>query len=114
MSGRIVLELDDGQTCELATGDTVVQNGTRHAWRNPFDETCLMVVVLIGANHADLGRTKLEPTFEFTAPLWLHSSGSWVFLTVPEDESDIIRELAPHIGGFGSVRVRVSVGGNSL
>lgn len=54
----------------------------------------------------------MEPTFEFDAPLWLHSSGSWVFLTVPEDETDIIRELAPHIGGFGSVPVRVSIDGH--
>jgi mannose-6-phosphate isomerase-like protein (cupin superfamily) len=49
VSGRCVLELDDGETRELGPGDTVVQNGTRHAWRNPFDEPCVMVVVLIGA-----------------------------------------------------------------
>jgi mannose-6-phosphate isomerase-like protein (cupin superfamily) len=48
VSGRCVLELDDGATRELGPGDTVVQNGTRHAWRNPFDEPCVMVVVLIG------------------------------------------------------------------
>ncbi len=53
----------------------------------------------------------MEPTFEFDAPLWLHSSGSWVFLTVPEDESDIIRDIAPRAGGFGSVRVRVNIAG---
>jgi len=49
VSGRVVLELDDGATVELGPGDTVVQNGTRHAWRNPFDEPCRMVVCLIGA-----------------------------------------------------------------
>lgn len=54
VSGRVVLELDDGATRELSAGDTVVQNGTRHAWRNPYDEPCLMVVVLIGANHEAL------------------------------------------------------------
>jgi mannose-6-phosphate isomerase-like protein (cupin superfamily) len=48
VSGRCVLELDDGESRELGPGDTVIQNGTRHAWRNPFDEPCLMVVVLIG------------------------------------------------------------------
>jgi mannose-6-phosphate isomerase-like protein (cupin superfamily) len=52
VSGRIVLELDDGATVELGPGDTVVQNGTRHAWRNPFDETAILVVVLIGATGA--------------------------------------------------------------
>jgi mannose-6-phosphate isomerase-like protein (cupin superfamily) len=52
VSGRIVLELDDGATVEMGPGDTVVQNGTRHAWRNPFDEPCVMVVVLVGAARA--------------------------------------------------------------
>lgn len=49
ISGRVVLELDDGATVEVGPGDTVVQNGTRHAWRNPFDEPCHMVVFLVGA-----------------------------------------------------------------
>lgn len=50
VSGRCVLELDDGATVELGPGDTVVQNGTRHAWRNPFEEPCQLVVVLVGAH----------------------------------------------------------------
>jgi mannose-6-phosphate isomerase-like protein (cupin superfamily) len=49
ISGRVVLELDDGVTVELGPGDTVVQNGTRHAWRNPYEEPCRMVVCLLGA-----------------------------------------------------------------
>jgi mannose-6-phosphate isomerase-like protein (cupin superfamily) len=49
VSGRVMLELDDGAWVELGPGDTVVQNGTRHAWRNPFDEPATLVVVLIGA-----------------------------------------------------------------
>ncbi len=55
VSGRVVLELDDGATAELSAGDTVVQNGTRHVWRNPYDEPCLMVVALIGAHHEQAG-----------------------------------------------------------
>ena len=51
VSGRCILELDDGATREVGPGDTVVQNGTRHAWRNPFDIPCLMVVVTVGAHH---------------------------------------------------------------
>jgi len=51
VSGRIILELDDGAQVTLGPGDTVVQNGTRHAWRNPFDEPCTFVVTLIGAHH---------------------------------------------------------------
>ncbi len=54
VSGRVLLELDDGATVELGPGDTVVQNGTRHAWRNPFDEPCVLVVVLVGANHTGM------------------------------------------------------------
>jgi mannose-6-phosphate isomerase-like protein (cupin superfamily) len=49
VSGRVVLELDDGAKVELAPGDTVVQNGTRHAWRNPYDEPATLLVVLVGA-----------------------------------------------------------------
>ena len=51
VSGRCVLELDDGETKELSAGDTVIQNGTRHAWRNPFNEACVLVVCLVGAHH---------------------------------------------------------------
>jgi len=51
VSGRCVLELDDGVKRELRAGDTVIQNGTRHAWRNPYDEPCVMAVALIGAHH---------------------------------------------------------------
>jgi Cupin domain len=55
VSGRVVLELDNGVTKELGPGDTVIQNGTRHAWRNPFGESCVMVVVLVGADHDHVG-----------------------------------------------------------
>ncbi len=49
ISGRVVLELDDGEKRELGPGDTVVQNGTRHAWRNPFEEPCRRVIFMVGA-----------------------------------------------------------------
>jgi mannose-6-phosphate isomerase-like protein (cupin superfamily) len=52
VSGRVVLELDDGASVELGPGDTVVQNGTRHRWSNPFDEPATLVVVLVGATSA--------------------------------------------------------------
>jgi mannose-6-phosphate isomerase-like protein (cupin superfamily) len=51
VSGRCLLELDDGETREIGPGDTVVQNGTRHRWINPYDETCRLIVVLVGARH---------------------------------------------------------------
>jgi len=49
ISGRIVLELDDGVKVNLRAGDTLVQNGTPHAWRNPYDEPCRFITTQIGA-----------------------------------------------------------------
>lgn len=49
ISGEVWLELDDGKEIHLRAGDTVIQNGTRHAWRNKGSEPCRMVVSLIGA-----------------------------------------------------------------
>jgi len=47
--GEMTLELDDGEKVHLRQGDCVVQNGTRHRWRNPLPEPCLMAFVSIGA-----------------------------------------------------------------
>src|SRR5438132_10001254 len=38
ISGRVICELDDGAEVTLNPGDTFVQNGTRHRWRNPGTE----------------------------------------------------------------------------
>jgi hypothetical protein len=46
--GEVVLELDDGATVSLNTGDVVVQNATRHAWRNRTDKPASFFVVLTG------------------------------------------------------------------
>ena len=50
ISGEVWLELDDGEQVHLKPGDTVVQSGTRHAWRNKGTEPCQMVFCLIGAH----------------------------------------------------------------
>jgi hypothetical protein len=55
LSGSCVLELDDGAEVTLAVGDTVVQNGTRHRWKNPFAEPCHLAVFLVGAHHTRFG-----------------------------------------------------------
>lgn len=52
IKGNLVLELDDGKTVELKPGDTVVQQGARHAWRNPHDEPATISVALLGAKTA--------------------------------------------------------------
>ena len=49
VSGEVSLELDDGQEVRLTTGDSVIQNGTRHAWHNRTDEVTTIATVLIGA-----------------------------------------------------------------
>ena len=49
VSGEVVLELDDGAEVTLKPGDTVVQNGTRHAWHNRGDEPAVVAVGIIGA-----------------------------------------------------------------
>jgi Cupin domain len=46
--GEMTLELDDGQTVHLRQGDCIVQNGTRHRWRNPLPEPCLMAFISVG------------------------------------------------------------------
>lgn len=49
LEGEIVLELDEGQEVTLRSGDTAVQNGTRHAWRNRSGKECRLLVCMQGA-----------------------------------------------------------------
>jgi Cupin domain len=49
LSGEIYLELDDGNEVYLKAGDCIVQNGTRHGWRNRSAEPCVMAFIMIGA-----------------------------------------------------------------
>jgi hypothetical protein len=48
--GEIWLELDDRETLHLKRGDVVVQNGTRHAWRNKGTKPVTMLFFLNGAS----------------------------------------------------------------
>jgi mannose-6-phosphate isomerase-like protein (cupin superfamily) len=54
LEGTIVLELDDGAEVTLHPGDTVVQNGTRHRWRNPGDTPARLALFICGASHANV------------------------------------------------------------
>jgi mannose-6-phosphate isomerase-like protein (cupin superfamily) len=47
--GEIWMELDDSETVHLKGGDVVVQNGTRHAWRNKGTKPVTMLFFLNGA-----------------------------------------------------------------
>lgn len=49
----------------------------------------------------------------FTAPLWLwNGKGAWHFVTLPVDDSQIIRMAVPR-RGWGSVRVKARIGETS-
>jgi hypothetical protein len=56
LDGEVWLELDNGVEVHLKPGDTVVQNGTRHAWHNHGDKPCRLAVFLIGAHHDTVKR----------------------------------------------------------
>lgn len=55
-----------------------------------------------------------DARFCFSAPLWRvareEDRPTWFLITVPEDESDQISDLAPSGPGFGSVKVRATIG----
>lgn len=50
VDGEIWLELDGGHLTHLRAGDVVVQNATRHGWRNRSDRPATIAVVLTGAD----------------------------------------------------------------
>lgn len=52
LSGTVVLELDDGAEVTLTQGDVVVQNGTRHRWRNPGTVPAVLGTAMVGAHRA--------------------------------------------------------------
>lgn len=49
LEGEVWLELDDGKQLQLKAHDVVIQNGTRHAWRNKTERPVKMAFILIGA-----------------------------------------------------------------
>ncbi|MFT3744599.1 MAG: cupin domain-containing protein [Pyrinomonadaceae bacterium] len=48
--GEIWLELDNQVEKHLKTGDTLVQNGVRHAWRNHGTKPCTLIVTIVGVD----------------------------------------------------------------
>lgn len=68
--------------------------------------------VVAPVRQTDLVRA--SPTYDFTADLWeWQSKASWFFVTVPVEISDeIAARTEGFTNGFGSVRVRVRIGGS--
>ena len=50
MEGRVDCELDE-ETVTLNAGDVLVQNGTIHAWFNPYAEPCRFLAAMVGAEN---------------------------------------------------------------
>ena len=48
LDGELSLELDDGETVHLSAGDLVVQQGTRHGWRNKSERPATIMFVMLG------------------------------------------------------------------
>jgi hypothetical protein len=59
------------------------------------------------------GRGSPSGQWSFSALVWQWREGSWRFVTVPEAVSDEVDEVVgDRVGGFGAVRVEVTVGGS--
>jgi hypothetical protein len=54
LSGRVTIELDSGDRATLSAGDTLVQNGTSHAWINVGPESAQIGFVMTGVAHATI------------------------------------------------------------
>lgn len=62
LSGVLEAVLDGGEVARLEAGDTVVQRGTLHSWRNPTDEWTRTAFVLVATQPVVVDGQSLEPT----------------------------------------------------
>ena len=51
ISGEVWVELDDGVEVHLRAGDSMIQQGTWHAWRNHGTEAAHVIAAVIGVEH---------------------------------------------------------------
>ncbi|KAF9535435.1 hypothetical protein CPB83DRAFT_841734 [Crepidotus variabilis] len=65
VSGKLVLVTEDGQEKHIHTaGDTVIQKGTLHGWKNPSsDQTVRWIVVAMAATPAVVNGVTYVPEF---------------------------------------------------
>ncbi|KAJ7087550.1 hypothetical protein B0H15DRAFT_922938 [Mycena belliarum] len=63
LSGEIVLSLESGEEKTVKAGEFMVQRGANHTWHNRTQETCRVMLVLVGAEQIVLADgTVLEET----------------------------------------------------
>ena len=60
LDGELWLELDDGKTVHLSAGDIVVQQATRHGWRNKGEHSATIAFVMLGAQRGESSQEKLK------------------------------------------------------
>ncbi|KAJ7649541.1 hypothetical protein DFH06DRAFT_1331904 [Mycena polygramma] len=61
VKGSVVLELDDGKRVKVNEGDTVVQRGTIHAWKNESTtDWARIFFITLGAKPVEIDGVKLE------------------------------------------------------
>ncbi|KAI5476468.1 hypothetical protein MNV49_007715 [Pseudohyphozyma bogoriensis] len=60
LNGEATMELDDGSMTVLKAGDSVVQNGTIHAWHNRRDDWMRILFVVLPAKPVEINGKPLE------------------------------------------------------
>jgi len=66
------------------------------------------------ASAIDVAAMEHGGRFTFTAPLWIHSGGSWRFVSVPPDVGAAMAEAGALLRrGFGSLKVTVTIGSST-
>ncbi|MBV9065229.1 MAG: cupin domain-containing protein [Methylobacteriaceae bacterium] len=63
LSGEIDLDLDEGETVHLKTGDVLIQRGGMHNWVNRGTEPAVMAAILIDATPVEVGGRVLRTEY---------------------------------------------------
>ncbi|KAF8188268.1 hypothetical protein K438DRAFT_1594452 [Mycena galopus ATCC 62051] len=64
--GSVTLELEEGERVTLNEGDTVIQRGTMHTWRNETTEWAKVYFVMMAAKSIEVGGQILKEEFHKT------------------------------------------------
>ncbi|WNI21428.1 MULTISPECIES: hypothetical protein [unclassified Streptomyces] len=53
LSGKVDLELGSGEVRTLGPGTCVILGGVAHAWKNHYDEPCILAAAMIGTGRTE-------------------------------------------------------------